>query len=186
MMDDNQIIMLFHLRNEEALSETAKKHGTVCRKTAGKILSSQQDIEECVNDALMQAWNSIPPQRPSNLAAFLVTITRNIALNRWKCEQRFKRGGGQITLVLDELSNCIHSSEDVEETIDKRLLVQSMEAFLDSLPYDARTIFVQRYIAMLSVSEIAEQYHMSESKVKVTLMRVRKRLRKHLKQEGWI
>lgn len=185
-MDDNQIIMLFHLRNEQALAETAKKHGTVCRMTAGKILSSQQDIEECVNDALMQAWNSIPPQRPSSLAAFLVTITRNIALNRWKHEQRFKRGGGQITLVLDELSDCIHSSEDVEETIDKRLLVQSMEAFLDSLSYDARTIFVQRYIAMLSVSEIADRYQLSESKVKVTLMRVRKRLRKYLKQEGWL
>ncbi len=185
-MDDNQIIMLFHIRNEQALAETEKKHGTVCRKTAGKILSSQQDIEECVNDALMQAWNSIPPQRPSNLAAFLVTITRNIALNRWKHEQRFKRGGGQIALVLDELSDCIHSSEDIEETIDKRMLVQSMEAFLDSLSYDARTVFVQRYIAMLSITEIADRYHLSESKVKVTLMRVRKRLRKYLKQEGWL
>lgn len=185
-MDDNQIILLFNLRNEQALAETAKKHGTVCRKTAGKILSSEQDIEECVNDALMQAWNTIPPQRPSNLAAFLVTITRNIALNRWKHEQRFKRGGGQITLVLDELSDCIYSSEDVAETIDKRLLVQSLEAFLDSLTYDARTIFVQRYIAMLSVSEIADRYQLSESKVKVTLMRVRKKLRKYLKQEGWL
>ncbi len=185
-MDDKEIILLFNLRNEEGLAEAAKKHGAVCRKTAEKILSSQQDIEECVNDALMQAWNSIPPQRPSNLAAFLVTITRNIAFNRWKHQQRCKRGGGQITLVLDELSDCIHSSEDVEEAIDKRLLVQAMEKFLDSLSYDARTIFVQRYIAMLSVSEIAEQYQLSESKVKVTLMRVRKRLRKYLKQEGWL
>lgn len=185
-MDDNQIILLFNLRNEQALTETERKHGTVCRMTAGKILSSEQDIEECVNDALMQTWNSIPPQRPSNLAAFLVTITRNIALNRWKHQQRFKRGGGQIDLVLEELSDCIHSSEDVEETIDKRLLVQSMEAFLDSLSYDARTIFVQRYIAMLSVSEIAERYQLSESKVKVTLMRVRQKLRKYLKQEGWL
>lgn len=185
-MDDNQIILLFNLRNEQALAETAKKHGTVCRMTAGKILSSEQDIEECVNDALMQAWNTIPPQRPSNLAAFLVTITRNIALNRWKHQQRFKRGGGQIDLVLEELSDCIHTSEDIEETIDKRLLVQSMEAFLDSLSYDARTIFVQRYIAMLSVGEIAERYQLSESKVKVTLMRVRQKLRKYLKQEGWL
>lgn len=185
-MDDHQIILLFHRRNEEAIAETAKKYGSVCKMTAGKILSNEQDVEECVNDALMQAWNAIPPQCPSNLAAFLVTITRNIALNRWKHEQRFKRGGGQITLVLEELSDCIHSSEDVEEAIDKRLLVRSVETFLDSLSYDARTIFVQRYIAMLSVSEIAEKYQLSKSKVKVTLMRVRKRLRKYLKQEGWL
>lgn len=185
-MDDHQIILLFHRRDEKALAETAKKYGSVCRITAGRILGNEQDVEECVNDALMQAWNAIPPQCPSNLAAFLVTITRNIALNRWKHEQRFKRGGGQITLVLEELSDCIHSSEDVEEAIDKRLLVRSVEMFLDSLSYDARTIFVQRYIAMLSVNEIAEKYQLSKSKVKVTLMRVRKRLRNYLKQEGWL
>ncbi|MBE6852276.1 MAG: hypothetical protein E7505_02200 [Ruminococcus sp.] len=106
-MDDEQIIELFYLRREEAIAETERKHGTVCRMTAGKILDSHQDIEECVNDALMQAWNSIPPHCPSNFAAFLVTLTRNIALNRWKHEQRIKRGGGQISLVLDELTDCV-------------------------------------------------------------------------------
>lgn len=185
-MDDKEIIALFNLRSEQALAETEKTHGAVCRKTAEKILGSKQDIEECVNDAFLKAWNSIPPLEPLDLGAFLVKTTRNTAINRWKSERRFKRGGGQITLVLEELSDCIHSSEDVEETIDKRLLVQSVEAFLDSLSYDARTVFVQRYIAMLSVNEIAERYNMSESKVKVTLMRVRKKLRKYLKQEGWL
>lgn len=185
-MDDEQIILLYNQRSEAAIAETSKKHGAVCRRTAGRILSSEQDIEECVNDAFMQAWNSIPTQSPSNLPAFLVTLTRNIALNRLKHDERLKRGGGQINLMLDELSDCIHSSEDVEAAIDERMLVQSIECFLDSLSYDARTIFVQRYVLMLSIMEIAEQYKLSESKVKVTLMRVRKRLRKYLKQEGWL
>ena len=185
-MDDEQIIQLYNLRDVKAISETTQKHGAICRKTAGKILSNPQDIEECLNDTLMQVWNSIPPQQPNNLVAFLVTITRNIALNRWKFNERFKRGGGQITFILDELSDCIHTSDDIEETVDKRMLVKSIEQFLDTLSYDARIIFVQRYIAMLSINEIASKYKLSESKVKVTLMRVRKRLRKYLKQEGWL
>lgn len=185
-MEDAQIILLFNQRNEAAISVTAEKYGDVCIKTAGRILEAQQDIDECVNDTLMQLWNSIPPQCPSNLAAFLVTITRNIALDRHKYNTRHKRGKGQIYIVLDELSECISSSEDVEDTIDERLLAQSVENFLDNLSYDARTIFVQRYLVMLSVSEIAERYDLSESKVKVTLMRVRKKLRKYLKQEGWL
>ncbi len=49
-MNDEQIILLFNLRNEQAIAETEKKYGTICRKNAGKILNSQQDIEECVND----------------------------------------------------------------------------------------------------------------------------------------
>lgn len=185
-MEDNQIILLFNQRNEQAIAETAEKYGEVCRKTAGRILEIRQDIDECVNDALMHAWSSIPPQYPSNLAAFLVTITRNIALDRHKYNARHKRGNGQINLVLEELSECIKSSDDIEKTIDERLLVKMIETFLDTLSYDARTIFVQRYLAMLSVSEIAQRYNLSESKVKVTLMRVRNKLRKHLKKEGWL
>lgn len=185
-MEDNQIILLFNQRNEKAIAETAEKYGEVCRQTAGRILEAGQDIDECVNDALMHAWSSIPPQHPLNLAAFLVTITRNIALDRYKYNARHKRGKGQINLVLEELSDCIQGSDDVEVSIDERLLVQSLEAFLDTLTYDARTIFVQRYLVMLSVSEIAERYNLSKSKVKVTLMRVRNKLRKYLKKEGWL
>lgn len=185
-MDDEQIILLFNLRNEQAIAETERKYGTICRKNAGKILSSQQDIEECVNDTLMQAWNCIPPKHPPNLGAFLVTITRNIALDRYKYNKRHKRDNGQINIALDELSDCIHASEDIEDTIDERLLVQSLETFLDTLSLEARVIFVQRYVIILPVKEIAEKCNLSESKVKVTLMRVRKKLRKYLKQEGWL
>ncbi len=185
-MDDEQIILLFNIRSEQALSEVSKKYGTICRKNAGKILSSPQDVEECVNDTLMQAWNCIPPKHPPNLGAFLVTITRNIALDRYKYNKRHKRDNGQIDIALDELSDCIHTSEDIEDTVDEHLLVQSLEDFLDTLTLDARVVFVQRYVIMLPVKEIAETCNMSESKVKVTLMRVRKKLRKYLKQEGWI
>ncbi len=185
-MKDEQIIMLFNMRNESAIQEISKKHGSICRKTARKILSNEQDIEECVNDALMQMWNMIPPYCPANLPAFFVTITRNIALNRWKHNECFKRGGGQITLILDELSDCIHTSEQIEETVDERMLTNTLEKFLDLLSYDARTIFVKRYVSMLSVKEIANCYNISESKVKVTLMRTRKRLHKYLKQEEWL
>ncbi len=185
-MEDAKIIRLFASRSEEAIAQALQTHGRACRGTAARILASPEDVEECVNDAMLQAWQVIPPECPSNLGAFLVTITRNLALNRWKQEHCRKRGGGQVQLALEELSDCIHSAEDVEETIDQRLLVRTMEAFLDTLSADARTIFVQRYQAMLSVREIAEQYRVSESKVKVTLMRVRKRLRKYLKEEGWL
>jgi len=185
-MDDEQIIQLYNLRNAQALTETTKKYGAVCYQTANKILNDTQDTEECVNDALMKVWNTIPPQHPENLAAFLVTITRNLAFNKWKHNERIKRGGGQITLMLDELSDCVRGYDDVEKSVDVRVLVKSIELFLDTLSYDARTIFVQRYIAMRSINEIANEYEISVSKVKMSLLRTRKQLRKKLKKEGWL
>lgn len=185
-MEDKQIIQLFWQRNEKAIAETERIHGKSCRQIASRILSNPQDIDECINDALLHAWNAIPPAKPLNLAAFMVTLTRNIALNIYNHNKRQKRGGEHLQVLLDELADSIHNSENVEGEVDERMLIQMLEKFLDTLSDDAQTIFIQRYITMLSIKEIASRYGLTESKVKVTLSRTRKRLRKYLKQEGWI
>lgn len=185
-MKDEQIIALYQQRDESAVTETAEKHGDLCRKVASSILSDPQDIDECVNDSLLRAWNTIPPEVPRNLAAYMITITRNIALDKYKYNKRIKRGGNQIQVLLDELTDCIHTSEDVEDEVDEKMLTLALEKFLDNLSYNAQTVFVQRYVSMLSISDIAKQYNLSESNVKVTLSRVRKSLRKYLKQEEWL
>lgn len=70
-MEDKEIIELFFDRSESALSETAAKYGTYIRAIAQNILNNHQDAEECVNDTLMRAWNSIPPNKPDFLGAYL-------------------------------------------------------------------------------------------------------------------
>ena len=81
-MNDNEIVALFFARKENAISAAAEKYGRYCHTIAHNILSSRPDAEECVNDTYLNAWNSIPPQKPDNLAAYLGKITRNLALNR--------------------------------------------------------------------------------------------------------
>ena len=185
-MEDTGIIQLFEMRNEQAIYETQSKYQSLCSSIASRILGNPQDVEECVSDVMMQTWNAIPPAKPNNFPAFLSTVTRNAALTRYRREHRAKRGSGEIDAVLDELSDVIPDSEDVESTIDFRLLRESLSRFLDGLSADARTIFVRRFISMQPVKEIAEAYGMSESKVKITLMRTRKKLRSYLKEEGFL
>ena len=60
-MDDKQIISLFFARSDQAITELSKKYGKLCFKIANNILDDPQDAEECVNDAYLGAWNSIPP-----------------------------------------------------------------------------------------------------------------------------
>lgn len=62
-MEDAQIIELFFVRSEDAISELDKKYGKLCHKLADNILASAQDAEECVNDAYLSTWNAIPPRR---------------------------------------------------------------------------------------------------------------------------
>lgn len=183
-MDDRQIIQLYHERSEAALSETAEKYGKYCHTIAYNILYNKEDTEECVNDTYLKAWETIPPQNPDKLSVFLGKITRNLALDKYRYYNREKRKAGQTELVLDELSECIPAADSVEQTVSDKLLVEVLNRFLEELSKDKRRIFLQRYWYLRSIGEIAAEFAMSESKVKMMLLRMRGKLKQVLEKEG--
>ncbi len=183
-MDDRQIIALYNERSEAALSETATKYGKYCRTIAYNILYNEEDSEECVNDTWLQAWEAIPPQYPNKLSAFLGKITRNLALNRYKQNAAKKRGGGQTMLVLEELAECVPGTDSTEAAAEEALLIEVLNRFLGELPREKRKMFVRRYWYLSSVKEIAEDFGLGESNVKMTLLRIREQLKSVLEKEG--
>ena len=183
-MDDEKIIDLYWQRSQDALAATQQKYGSYCHAIARNILHDHQDAEECVNDALMRAWNAIPPQRPRHLPVFLGTITRNLALDKYREAGRRKRGGGEAGLALSELSECIASQDSVEQAIDEQELSASISRFLRALPEQKRNMFIRRYWYLYSADDIAGQYGVSKNKVAVTLFRIRKALKEHLGKDG--
>ena len=183
-MDDVQIIELYWARSDRAIEESAVKYGRYCHTIAYNILRSDEDSEECVNDTWLNAWNAIPPKHPSPLSAFLGRITRNLALNRWKRSKADKRGGGQVELALEELSGCIPSADSPAQAVEDAAVVELLDGFLGALPPQTRKIFMLRYWYLCPVGEIARLLGVGESKVKMTLMRSRSRLRELLEKEG--
>lgn len=183
-MDDREIIELYYCRSERAVTEVSEKYGKYCRFIAENILRSELDSEECVNDALMRAWETIPPNRPNCLMTFLGKLTRNLALDKLRHMTAEKRGGKEVPLVLDELAEFIPSGENVEKAADDMALAEALNGFLEELKPQQRTIFMLRYWYMLPVKEVAERLGLSEGKVKMQLMRLRRRLREVLEKEG--
>ncbi|MBR6716881.1 MAG: sigma-70 family RNA polymerase sigma factor [Oscillospiraceae bacterium] len=179
-MEDAQIISLYFARDERALTETSQKYGGLCCSTGQRILGNSQDTEECWNDVLLKAWNRIPPERPQYFAAYLVTMMRNAALTLYEKLHAEKRGGTQTMLVLDELENCLSAPDDVEETVSAAETGEQIRQFVKTLSEDARNIFILRYVYMMPVKEIAERFHIGQSKVKVSLHRSRAALRDYL------
>lgn len=112
-MEDSKIIDLYWERNEKAISATGQKYGSYCYYIAYNILHDQEDADESVNDTYLGAWNAIPPHRPNMLRTFLGKITRSISLKKWRDAHRDKRGGDEVSLVLDELSECVPSNLSV-------------------------------------------------------------------------
>jgi len=163
----------------------------VCQKCIRKeyenpqILSNTQDAEECVNDTYSDAWNAIPPHRPSILSPFLGKITRRISIDRWRKITAEKRGNGEMTIALDELEDCISAKSGIEEEAERQELIKRINEFLRVLPVNERRVFLCRYWYMDSISSIAKQFGYSESKITSMLHRTRNKLRVVLEKEGY-
>ena len=183
-MEERKIIELYWARSEQAIIETDKKYGRLCYGVAFRILNCREDSEECVSDTYLRTWNAIPPSKPKKLSAFLARITRNLALNRYERYTAEKRGGGEVPLALEELAECIPSPDCVQQKVEEVFLRDALNRFLGQLPLETRRIFLLRYWNLSPVSEIAESYGISESKVKTSLFRTRGKLRNFLLKEG--
>lgn len=183
-MTDEKILALYQARSEDAISETAKKYGSVCRTVAYNILKNGEDAEECVNDTYLNTWNSIPPEHPNSLISFLCRITRNLALDRYRYKKAKSRSDGHTELIFEELSECISGDETPESELENIIRRDILNRFLDGLSEENRDIFVSRYWYMYSTADIARIYHISESKVRVSLHRIRKSLKLILEKEG--
>ncbi len=183
IMDDSKIIDLFWERSEVAIYETQKKYDSYCRSIAYRILRCNEDAEECVGDAYLGLWNSVPPSRPESLKNFLGCIVRRLALNRYDYNTAKKRGEGFGYEIIDEYFDCVPDSR-FDSPVDELALKYAVNGFLAGLQKKQRIIFLRRYWYMCSVKEIADSMGITESDVKVTLHRVRTKFKKHLEKEG--
>lgn len=177
-MDDKQIIRLFFERSEQAITELSQKYSDLCMKIARSILNDHQDAEECVNDAYLGAWNSIPPQSPDPLRAYICRIVRNRSLKRLRTNSAIKRGS-QFEVSLSELEDCIPDNS-MDEQLSISELSAQINAFLAALPKDDRLMFVKRYWFSESISELADAFGITENNVSVRLSRIRGKLHQYL------
>ena len=182
---DEEIVALYWSRNEEAIRQTADTLGHYCYTVAYNILGNTEDAEECVNDTYLALWNAIPPARPASLKHFVTRILRNLALNRYKEQNRDKRGGGQVPLALEELSEVVSDTEDIPADYAKKELLKSISVFLRGCSARDRGIFLDRYVRLESTEALSARYRIKEAQVLLILSRTRKKLKAYLEKEGY-
>ena len=181
-MDDKKIIELYFKRDEEAIKETSDKYGRLCLYIAKNVLENELDAEECVNDAYLRAWQSIPPTVPKSLGAYLSKITRNLAIDKYHSRKAEKRNSSGDVAFL-ELEAVL--PDESESPDDEVIMKDCINSFLYSLDKEKRIIFVQRYFYMCSLEEIAKENGIKMINLKVQLYRLREKLKKHLKLYGF-
>ena len=180
LTEDKEIIKLYLSRDEEAISVTKRKYGKQIFFLARHLLGSAEEAEECQNDTLLKAWNTIPPFIPNNLKAYLMRVCRSLACDRidWK---RAKKRDAELVAITEELENCLPDSRTVD---DGKEIREAIEGFLRKEEKENRIIFVRRYWYAQTTEEIARYMGKKASNVRVILHRMRKRLKEYLEKEG--
>ena len=184
-MEEQEIIDLLWQRKEEGLTALQENFKAYCGKIASQVLSQREDVEECLNDTWLKAWQAIPPERPQFLRAYLGKIVKNTSINKLKMLKAKKRISEGFTESIEELGEDLHfSSDNVEEHVNQQALVDALNQFLEKQKKETRVFFVRRYFYHDEIQEIAKAFQVTESKVKVSLHRTRQALAKYLKDEG--
>jgi RNA polymerase sigma factor (sigma-70 family) len=87
-------------------------------------------------------------------------------------------------LIIDEIQEFTVIPDSEVSPIEQMMLRDAINSFLESLPAEARIIFVRRYWYCSPISDIAKDYSLPEGTVRSTLSRTRKRFREYLTKEG--
>ena len=182
-MEDEKIIDLFFARSEQGIQELDNQYGAICRSLSYNIVNNRQDAEECVNDAYLAVWNTVPPARPSPLLAYLCRIVRNLSLKVYWKKSAAKRSS-VYTIAMEEIEACVADRKTVEDEIEARELARIMEEFLDTLTLENRVIFLHRYWFADSYKDIAELMGLTEKNISVRLTRIRQKMRQYLMERG--
>ena len=183
-MDEQHIIELLTSRSEETIMALSDLYGERCMSIAVRILNSREDAEECVNDAYLAVWNSIPPEKPDSLEAYLYRVVRNISLMKYRYKTAGKRNG-HCDVALDELAEFLKSADDVQNQMEAKELSALINRFLEKEKKIDRSIFIKKYWFFMDIAEIAQELGQDRNYVNVHLHRTRERLKKYLRKEGY-
>ena len=182
-MTDQEITERLVRRDEAALAEIKKRYGRVCMNIAYSVLKSKEDAEEILSDTLLTVWNRIPPDCPENLCGYVCKICRLKANERYRRNTRQMRNSA-AAVSIDELGDCI-ASADTETDFSESELTRLLDLFLSLQSAENRNIFVCRYFYNMKYGEIAKNYGIGLSRVKMSVMRTKAKLKEFLSKEGY-
>ncbi len=182
-MTDCQLLEQMRARSESAITAFSEQYGAYCRSIAFRILRNEEDVEECFNDVCFKLWNAVTQKEIQNLKCYIAVATRNAAVDILNKRNICETSDGEW-YIYAELEECLGCDDGIEAVTDAVVIKDTLNAFLTTLNTTERWMFMRRYWAMDSIGTIASMCGKRESAVRMTLSRIRKKLKARLEKEG--
>lgn len=172
--------------DDDAFEELVRRYGGRMLATARRLLKDTAAAEDCLQDALLNAYRAIDRfEGRADLATWLHRITINSALMTLRTQRRLgERSLDDLQPQFDETTCRIERNwqfqETTDEMIQRRQVRDLVLACINDLPDAYRVVLMLRDIEELSTAEVAEALDMTEGAVKTRLHRARSALKKLL------
>lgn len=183
-MNQKEILKLLYDRDESALKKIQDEYGNLIKSVAFNVFRSDSIAEECLNDTLMDIWDTIPPEEPKSIMSYACMIVRRRAVDRIRQETAKKRARPEGSGFIDAMEEITYLDDIAEEVVDKIELSRVISEFLRKQSGTNREVFISRYYDFESLDSIAARLHLSKNSVNTRLTRMRNSLKAKLEEGG--
>ncbi len=168
--------------DETRFAEIVREHGPKMLAVARRILPTEEDARDAVQDAFLQAYRSLDQFRgDASLGTWLHRVVRNAAL--MKIRRASHRHETSLEALLPRFDETGHHVDPVrplplapdEELVDRERR-ERVRAAIAKLPEAYRTVLVLRDLEVMGTAEVAAVLGISEAAGRVRLHRARKAL----------
>lgn len=155
---------------EKDIREAVIKYSDMLYKICIVMLCNEQDVQDAIQDTFCRYLEKKPEFRDEeHEKAWLIKVATNICRDMIRFRVRHPK------VSIDEIENTLAAPEQ-EETL-KELL---------ELPARQKAVIYLHYVEGYQIKEIAEILGITQSAVKVRLLRGRKQMREAVSMEGGI
>lgn len=170
-MSDEQLIKKTLSGDVEAFGDLVVKYQNRLFNTVFRIVGNQEDAQDIVQEAFLQAFSNLSRFRMSSqFYTWLYRIAFNVAVNTLQQRKRFI---SVESLPEDIGESFVDKGETAQEETSRREDAAILWSAIDRLPLDYRAPLVLREIEDASYEEIAEMLKIPVGTVRSRLHRAR-------------
>ena len=166
-----------------AFEALVRQHSMPLLRVARRILRSEEDARDAVQDAFVSAYKSIGRfASTSRLSTWLHRIVVNASLMRLRTQRRHPEEDieSHLPRFLEDghqVAPSVAWGESADEMVEREEMRGIVRAAIDRLPEQYRIVLLLRDIEEMTTEETAEALGITANAVKIRLHRARQALR---------
>lgn len=170
----------FRCREKEALAEAIDHFGLSIQRLVNRILAGvglAEDVEECVSDVFLAAWNSIDQydEHRGSFQTWLMILAKYKALD---LRRKLVRQRGRTSFMVD--TGVLRDSFSTEQEALSRESTREIVAWVQELDEPDRSLFWRRYFYYESLDELVVLFNMTKKAIESRLYRCRTALKQRV------